>query len=398
MKDFAEATLQDMLNDFCDACISCMYSVEPVDEEKVRCAIVELYAQMNLPAPEVVFLESVWQIEKALAYLGPNRVNRINASGHLWRTLQSIQPAILAAESSELLSLCRSFFSGSVRIPASHSQRSGGLAGIADHLTSIALAPMTQSETDVLFVRLAEVMGARFKNEDGTSRYRRLSREIEAAWAEWDANPIDFVFSWNLIEQVALTRFAVEYLEVSLSESERNIVGPIFDLAEHGHAYHFFKELCLCSLRPDAVKTDELGRVHSIQTPAFSYRDGVNRFAWHGVRVPDYAVSDRIPWSRVQWEANAEVLQVLIERVGEKKFLHEMGAMVVDRSEFGILYWQFNSRFSRAFLAVTNSTPELDGTYKTYYLRVPPELATAKAAVAWTFGMEEDEYEPLVQT
>ncbi len=47
---------------------------------------------------------------------------------------------------------------------------------------------------------------------------------------------------------------------------------------------------------------------------------------------------------------------------------------------------------------VVNSTPEPDGTRRSYYLRVPPDTRTAKAGIAWTFGLDESEYQPLVQT
>ena len=47
---------------------------------------------------------------------------------------------------------------------------------------------------------------------------------------------------------------------------------------------------------------------------------------------------------------------------------------------------------------VINSTPEPDGSFKRYLLRVPPDITTAKAAVAWTFGKKPDEYLPGVQT
>jgi hypothetical protein len=47
---------------------------------------------------------------------------------------------------------------------------------------------------------------------------------------------------------------------------------------------------------------------------------------------------------------------------------------------------------------VVNSTPEPDGTSRTYFLRVPPNIRTARAGVAWTFGLTEEEYHPLAQT
>jgi hypothetical protein len=47
---------------------------------------------------------------------------------------------------------------------------------------------------------------------------------------------------------------------------------------------------------------------------------------------------------------------------------------------------------------VLNSTPEPDGSFKNYYLRVPPDMQSAREAVAWTFDMEETEYDPFAQT
>ena len=53
---------------------------------------------------------------------------------------------------------------------------------------------------------------------------------------------------------------------------------------------------------------------------------------------------------------------------------------------------------SIVMVEVVNSSPEPDGTFNVYFLRVPPSTLTAKAGVAWTFGLNEDEYQPLQQT
>jgi YHS domain-containing protein len=49
-------------------------------------------------------------------------------------------------------------------------------------------------------------------------------------------------------------------------------------------------------------------------------------------------------------------------------------------------------------LKVINSTPEPDGSYKEYYLTVPPDMTSAKQAVAWTFRMTPEEYSPSQET
>ena len=44
---------------------------------------------------------------------------------------------------------------------------------------------------------------------------------------------------------------------------------------------------------------------------------------------------------------------------------------------------------------VVNATPERDGSFRHYFLRVPPGVRTAQEAVAWTFGLDASEYAPV---
>ena len=37
-------------------------------------------------------------------------------------------------------------------------------------------------------------------------------------------------------------------------------------------------------------------------------------------------------------------------------------------------------------------------TKRQYFLRVPPEMRTAREAVAWSFGIDPDDYVPAVET
>jgi hypothetical protein len=47
---------------------------------------------------------------------------------------------------------------------------------------------------------------------------------------------------------------------------------------------------------------------------------------------------------------------------------------------------------------VVNSTRAPDGSFKRYWLRVPPEMSTAREAVAWTFGLRATQYAPEKET
>jgi hypothetical protein len=47
---------------------------------------------------------------------------------------------------------------------------------------------------------------------------------------------------------------------------------------------------------------------------------------------------------------------------------------------------------------VVNGTPEPDGTHKRYFLQVPPTVRTPREGVAWTYGLSERQYRPVVRT
>jgi hypothetical protein len=50
---------------------------------------------------------------------------------------------------------------------------------------------------------------------------------------------------------------------------------------------------------------------------------------------------------------------------------------------------------SLVLVHVTNATPEPDGSQRSFFLRVPPDMQRARQAVAWTFGKSEREYAPV---
>lgn len=94
-----------------------------------------------------------------------------------------------------------------------------------------------------------------------------------------------------------------------------------------------------------------------------------------------------------------------IDRFGFETLIKKKLATVRDDDpEWGTLY-ELPGEMPKepmVLLKVLNSTAEPDGTFASYYLRVPPSMTTAREAVRWTFGGDEtlgsQLYEPLVQT
>lgn len=85
----------------------------------------------------------------------------------------------------------------------------------------------------------------------------------------------------------------------------------------------------------------------------------------------------------------------MLDMFGEDRFIREACARVVHKDKFGTLYrYDFKEDEPLLMVRVRNSTRELDGSYKDYYLRVPPTMTNAKEAVAWTFGLTAAEYAP----
>lgn len=72
--------------------------------------------------------------------------------------------------------------------------------------------------------------------------------------------------------------------------------------------------------------------------------------------------------------------------------------MFVQRLAWSCFQFQVYFEEPILFLKVINGTVELDGSYKNYYLCVPPTMKSCKEAVAWTFRMSAEEYVPSQET
>ncbi|ALC19272.1 DUF6745 domain-containing protein [Streptomyces pristinaespiralis] len=172
-------------------------------------------------------------------------------------------------------------------------------------------------------------------------------------------------------------------------------------VAEHaGWWWPFEKAVVICE-RPLRLHRDEAGRLDNGDGPALVFPDGFALYAWRGMPVPAEFLREltALTPERIRDEENAELRRVMLEYYGYDRYLAESGAQPVHRDETGIL-WRIALADDEdvVMVEVVNSTPEPDGSHRTYWLRVPPTTRTAREGVAWTFGMHADVYEPAVQT
>lgn len=119
------------------------------------------------------------------------------------------------------------------------------------------------------------------------------------------------------------------------------------------------------------------------------------------MQVPARAIlhPDTIAARTIVAERNTEVHRIMRERIGYGRFLLALGALPIHTDQCGALYHvELTGEEPLTLVHVTNATPEPDGARKRYVLRVPPAIHTARATVAWTFGMSANTYPPAQET
>lgn len=92
---------------------------------------------------------------------------------------------------------------------------------------------------------------------------------------------------------------------------------------------------------------------------------------------------------------NAEVRRICLEELGYSRFLSQVEHEIVDRDgeqELVKVRWHQKEEVLCLVKVKCPST----GAF--YTLRVPPSMRSVKAAVAWTFDVKPDEYDPIKET
>ncbi len=171
------------------------------------------------------------------------------------------------------------------------------------------------------------------------------------------------------------------------------------DLSFHVDRLYLFAAIAVAVQPPTTLALDAEGRPHAEDGPALAWADGTHLYAWHGRVVPGELLDRPVTRSRIDRESDPERDSVLIERYGLGRYFLEAGAAEIQRDDCGRLY-RLGQRLSEPILAVqvVNQTPEPDGSFREFWLRVPPTVMTARQAVAWTFGLSTADHDPVAQS
>jgi hypothetical protein len=157
------------------------------------------------------------------------------------------------------------------------------------------------------------------------------------------------------------------------------------------------ENVCWLAERHNVLKVDAAGRLHSAEGPALAYPDGWNVHFWKGVRVPAWVIDrpDLITSAAIDRELNRNIRRCMIDIVTPERFIAMSGAVPVSVDDTGVLWRKQWFRDAWAAVEVVNGTAESDGTRKRYYLQVPPDVHSAREAVAWTYGLTPQQYAGL---
>jgi hypothetical protein len=125
-----------------------------------------------------------------------------------------------------------------------------------------------------------------------------------------------------------------------------------------------------------------------------------DRGAWAG--AVDWAWSDAVADRLMAWHlkglADHPRRHEAIRAFGIERFIKSARSKPVQEDSFGRLYRIGPSNDPAAFVEVADATLMPNGERRRYWLSVPPHMATAHEAVAWTFQCDVDAYGPVAET
>lgn len=136
------------------------------------------------------------------------------------------------------------------------------------------------------------------------------------------------------------------------------------------------------------------GKQHGLDIDIY----GSKSYYFEGVLIPPryFLDPESLTFEEIINHPNTEVRYVGLKIYGYDRVREK--CKIIDKGKDGMELMkleQKNLSEPLMILKVLNSTPEADGTQKSYFLVVPPDMKTAEQAVAWTFRFDKPkDYHP----
>jgi hypothetical protein len=233
----------------------------------------------------------------------------------------------------------------------------------------------------------------------GERIWRAAAEEVGRPLTPWFRDTVWGALSYSLWHAVSAYDQADDMADMLFFDTyyAPNEARALAQFTEYVSGYWCGKSVALLVRRPTLLTFDEMGRLHNTAGPCVEFADGWKLYAWHGVCVPERVITapDELHRDDFFAAANVETRRLIQERMGAR-FVDEIGGRFIDAGAQGVLYEvelpEDPERVARYVQVLDPSTG------REYYLRVPPTIATAEAAVAWTFGLDSREYRPAQES
>jgi hypothetical protein len=421
---------QERFDEFVERWTAIGLCTDPADRPRAEAAIREIYRQGGLPPPRAIVwcgsplsLGRIGAIirDRSLFAEVPSGAGSSVANRVRWRVHQDVHGSVAAAVQTEPMRAdeCGGFTAfdwhiadawqrvrmnvgSKVRASVDGVQRSVW-AGVWDGVrTSV------RDSVDHSFLLDGIWWSNKTKRDPDSYELRMWSRRDTSTVLQTMEESTGDAFVHGAHEAAWLAFYRYFHDVVGLIDETSKLSG-LWELAQSAGWAAPYRNMCWVSERHCILARDEEGRLHSLAGPACAWPDGFAIYAVHGIRVPQYVIERprQISIERIDGEQNAEVRRVMIERYrhGEKlsgaaAFIRDAGGERLDHDErYGTL-WRRSIPDDEpiVMIEVVNSTREPDGRFKRYWLRVPPDMTTAREAVAWTFNVPAEDYAPVKET
>jgi len=186
------------------------------------------------------------------------------------------------------------------------------------------------------------------------------------------------------------------------------LIAAVLDVLRTVGYISAWEGLAIVSDRPVAIRrADDQTTFHAEGQPAIVWADGTYLNWWNGVELP----ADFWDWTGQQVIDcdNLELRSIAIECMGWEPIAESLTPLavaddpanpgqVIELYEFVVASGvQSVPAERRHFVRVTNASPSMDGTRRSYIIQVSPRITDPVEAVARSFGVSADEYRNLAR-
>jgi len=272
----------------------------------------------------------------------------------------------------------------------------------AQLIINILKIPQNQN----LYANLYANLGANLRANLGANLGANLRANLRAnLYENLGDMKLEYIYTsmWGSLDShwIAYYLFPHLFLREMHTKEQMKLLEGWMNLAKNAFWIYPYEGMCFICDRPEEYNFDEQWRLHNPNNMAVRFSDGYGLYAIHGVMLPTWIFEhpDKLTIEAIGAEKNVEIRRVMIERYGQAKYLLDQGAKLIHSDGYGDLYSiNLLEDESLVMVKVINSTPESDGSYKDYFVRVPPDMMTAEQAVAWLGELEVGKFEYVQQS